>query len=372
MKNRVILSILMVISISLISGCGSTETKADVLDEEASIESNVTVYQSGETLEQENTIEQLEINNPKELTVKERLFSKEEHDKYNIYIDELTDEIREEYAYEMQVAYDVTINDYQERLDNEINSNNLTGHIKYFAMTDIDQEDGRVDLLVRRFSQPVQGEGFDLISLYMNFDQLYCVYADDSVIYADGSILSHYKYEEGFELSSIYLSSGLKASGETYTKETHDEYPIADFDFEEYDKNKDGLIYVWHEDSKDYEYYDSEEEYFIRLESYVKDKERMKIVWFSADVAEELFSMSPDIYNQELYKNYFNVKVVAQDGGVNLRKGPGTEYEIIYEMVPTGSVMNGEKIIENSEGKKWVKVKYNRILGWVSASQVEY
>ena len=65
------------------------------------------------------------------------------------------------------------------------------------------------------------------------------------------------------------------------------------------------------------------------------------------------------------------VTTAANDGGVNMRFGPGTEYDIVVEMIP-----NGEKMAVNDEalsttGKTWYKVIYHGMEGWVAASQVK-
>lgn len=65
------------------------------------------------------------------------------------------------------------------------------------------------------------------------------------------------------------------------------------------------------------------------------------------------------------------VTTAANDGGVNMRFGPGTEYDIVVEMIP-----NGEKMAVNDEalsttGKTWYKVTYHEVEGWVSASQIK-
>lgn len=65
------------------------------------------------------------------------------------------------------------------------------------------------------------------------------------------------------------------------------------------------------------------------------------------------------------------VTTAANDGGVNMRSGPGTEYDKVVEMIP-----NGEKlaVMDNgysTTGKSWYKVEYRGMEGWVSASQVK-
>lgn len=92
------------------------------------------------------------------------------------------------------------------------------------------------------------------------------------------------------------------------------------------------------------------------------------------------FDSATEAYN---YKLEFNNRpaegsgiVNAPDGYINLRMGPGTEYEILCP------IRNGEDLCvydENtnaSNGKKWQKVAYwndgEWLTGWVIASQIEY
>lgn len=69
---------------------------------------------------------------------------------------------------------------------------------------------------------------------------------------------------------------------------------------------------------------------------------------------------------------HFIVTVAAPDGGVNLRSGPGTDYDILVKMIPNGKEMDGREIVELSGGKKWIRVIYEGTEGYVAASQVEY
>lgn len=102
-------------------------------------------------------------------------------------------------------------------------------------------------------------------------------------------------------------------------------------------------------------------------------------VWTDGIFGEPVdFNASVDSYNeaQETITEYYYAYVNAPDGYVNLRTGPGTEYDIICP-IPNGEVLelyNEEATASN--GKKWVKVAYyvdgGWNTGWVIASQIEY
>ena len=64
--------------------------------------------------------------------------------------------------------------------------------------------------------------------------------------------------------------------------------------------------------------------------------------------------------------------VNAPDGGVNLRSGPGTEYEILVNMIPNGTEMKIYQIKNSSKGTQWGYVQYNNTEGWIALSQVDY
>lgn len=65
------------------------------------------------------------------------------------------------------------------------------------------------------------------------------------------------------------------------------------------------------------------------------------------------------------------VTTAANDGGVNMRSGPGTEYDKVVEMIPNGEKMAVSDETFSTTGKKWYKVKYRGTEGWVAASQVK-
>lgn len=65
------------------------------------------------------------------------------------------------------------------------------------------------------------------------------------------------------------------------------------------------------------------------------------------------------------------VTTAANDGGVNMRSGPGTEYDIVVEMIPNGEKMAVNDKALSTTGKTWYKVIYHGMEGWVAASQVK-
>lgn len=65
------------------------------------------------------------------------------------------------------------------------------------------------------------------------------------------------------------------------------------------------------------------------------------------------------------------VTTAANDGGVNMRSGPGTEYDKVVEMIPNGEKMAVSDEAFSTTGKTWYKVTYHEVEGWVSASQVK-
>lgn len=67
----------------------------------------------------------------------------------------------------------------------------------------------------------------------------------------------------------------------------------------------------------------------------------------------------------------YNVQVSASDGGVNMRSGPGIEYDkVLPEAIPNGNVL--EVYVEHiaSNGNYWGYTNYNGIEGWIALTQV--
>lgn len=61
----------------------------------------------------------------------------------------------------------------------------------------------------------------------------------------------------------------------------------------------------------------------------------------------------------------YSVKVSAPDGGLNLRYGPGSKYEIRVSMMPNGTILNVKKTAKADNGKMWGYTNYNGTYGWI-------
>ena len=75
-------------------------------------------------------------------------------------------------------------------------------------------------------------------------------------------------------------------------------------------------------------------------------------------------------YAQCSYPADYDVVVSAPDGGVNLREGLGTEYNILYHMIPNGTVLHISADGQTSNNGWWGNTCYNGIYGWIALSQV--
>ena len=75
-------------------------------------------------------------------------------------------------------------------------------------------------------------------------------------------------------------------------------------------------------------------------------------------------------YAQCSYPADYDVVVSAPDGGVNLREGLGTEYNILYHMIPNGTVLHISADGQSSNNGWWGNTCYNGIYGWIALSQV--
>lgn len=77
------------------------------------------------------------------------------------------------------------------------------------------------------------------------------------------------------------------------------------------------------------------------------------------------------LLNEDTYSTSdFWVVVAAPDGGVNVRAGTGTEYEIIYEMLPNGTDLHVEQAYVTENGSLWASVDNLDQYGYVAMSQV--
>ena len=67
----------------------------------------------------------------------------------------------------------------------------------------------------------------------------------------------------------------------------------------------------------------------------------------------------------------YNVTVSASDGGVNMRSNAGAEYELLYSMIPNGTVLDIYEERQAANGNYWGYTYYNGVEGWVALTQVE-
>lgn len=65
------------------------------------------------------------------------------------------------------------------------------------------------------------------------------------------------------------------------------------------------------------------------------------------------------------------IVVSTTDGGANLRKGPGTQYEIVFNMIPDGTVLNVIGTRKSDTGKDWALITYEGQKCWVALSQTK-
>lgn len=67
----------------------------------------------------------------------------------------------------------------------------------------------------------------------------------------------------------------------------------------------------------------------------------------------------------------YNVEVSAPDGGVNLRWGPGADYDKLTEnMIPNGTVLHVSREATASNGNNWGLITYEEQTGWIALTQV--
>ena len=71
------------------------------------------------------------------------------------------------------------------------------------------------------------------------------------------------------------------------------------------------------------------------------------------------------------YPADYDVIVTAPDGGVNLRSGPGTEYDkLLSNMIPNDIILHVQKEAQASNGNYWGYTNYNGTYGWIALTQV--
>ena len=183
-----------------------------------------------------------------------------------------------------------------------------------------------------------------------------------------------------------YFEDFEESRGEYYT---YCHYDLSESDYEEIEaisrRNPDGDLPVWI-----YEWDDQ-----LTKSQYDKLLPKSKPVKLPA--GNKLADINlPDGYKtryeanetseEETIPEYF-IYVKSPDGYANLRKGPGTEYDVICQ-IPTGDSMEVyRETARDQKGKKWLKVAYWHSegtslpdgtddpgvweTGWISESQVE-
>lgn len=66
----------------------------------------------------------------------------------------------------------------------------------------------------------------------------------------------------------------------------------------------------------------------------------------------------------------YYVEVAAPDGGVNMRQGPGVEYEKVRAMIPNGEILHIVSEETTSNGNNWGYTEFEGTAGWVALTQV--
>ena len=71
------------------------------------------------------------------------------------------------------------------------------------------------------------------------------------------------------------------------------------------------------------------------------------------------------------YAADYDVIVDASDGGVNMRYGPGTEYEkVLSNMIPNGEILHVTWVRSDSRGLDWGATTYEGSEGWICLTEV--
>lgn len=172
-----------------------------------------------------------------------------------------------------------------------------------------------------------------------------------------------------------YISDGVKA---IYVKNGYDDYGYSRKYY--YDNGK--LIFAYFESNDAHRLYFKNDRLF-RWRYSQNAADAQNAINHDSDNAEgydtlEIFAIK-EAYSLhakasiDVSDNPIGTAVVnAPDGGVNLRSGPGTEYEILVNMIPDGTEMKIYQLENSSKGTQWGYVKYNSTEGWIALSQVDY
>lgn len=68
---------------------------------------------------------------------------------------------------------------------------------------------------------------------------------------------------------------------------------------------------------------------------------------------------------------YYNVTKIPSNDTLNVREGEGRGHKVIYELPYNAHHLTVLKCTYNDEGKKWCKIKYKGITGWVYSYYIE-
>ena len=72
----------------------------------------------------------------------------------------------------------------------------------------------------------------------------------------------------------------------------------------------------------------------------------------------------------EIETDYY-VVVLADDGGVNFREGPGTDYaKLRDEVIPNGTVLHIDRVTYGDYGISWGRTEYEGKTGWIALTEV--
>ena len=78
-----------------------------------------------------------------------------------------------------------------------------------------------------------------------------------------------------------------------------------------------------------------------------------------------------EISDQELDLITGGKNVIIKGNDVNIRSGPGKEYRSIAMMMDGDKVAYLNEKHKDKEGRKWLKVKCNGMVGWIRADLVK-
>ena len=80
-------------------------------------------------------------------------------------------------------------------------------------------------------------------------------------------------------------------------------------------------------------------------------------------------TLPPEVTEAPEEETLGKYKVVSDDGA-NVRKGVGSDYELLGEL-DNGDVVIGYSTKKADNGNKWLQIKYNGEYGWVAMNMLE-